>query len=40
MFCCAICGALIDRGYLETDCPNGCYDDLHPKEENLPGVSE
>lgn len=26
MYVCAICGALIDAGYCETDCPRGCYD--------------
>lgn len=27
MYCCAKCGALIDAGYTEYDCPKGCYDD-------------
>lgn len=26
MFVCPICGALIDRGYTEIDCPNNCLE--------------
>lgn len=26
MYCCAKCGALIDLGGTEEDCPRGCYD--------------
>ena len=29
MFCCARCGALINEGDTEYDCPRGCYDDGH-----------
>jgi len=31
MFCCAKCGALIDLGFTEFDCPKGCYDEDTPK---------
>lgn len=26
MFCCKKCGALIDLGLTEEDCPRGCFD--------------
>lgn len=34
MYCCEKCGALIDEGYTEYDCPDGCYEH-YPKRPAL-----
>jgi len=34
MYCCTKCGAVIDLGFTERDCPRGCFDEYEDDEDD------